>query len=109
MHKNWVIKRYDQSVTCLADDLQNLGTRSSMLFTPGVLSQTNKAYNKHSTRIMGKTQKKYLTRKLNLRTPVCKKNQIKRSNETQTAKKQNPFTNLDLSQVLQYQNLVQVV
>ena len=26
------------------------------------------------------------TRKFNLRTPVCKKNQIKRSNETQTAK-----------------------
>ena len=41
MHKNWVIKGCDQSVTCLADDLQNLETRSSTLRTPGVLSQTN--------------------------------------------------------------------
>ena len=42
MHKNWVIKGYDQSVTCLADDPQNLETRSSTLRTPGTLSQTNK-------------------------------------------------------------------
>ena len=33
---------YDQSVTCLADDPQNLETRSSTLHTPGTLSQTNK-------------------------------------------------------------------
>ena len=25
MHKNWVIKGYDQSVTCLADDRKTLG------------------------------------------------------------------------------------
>ena len=31
MHKNWVVKRYDQSVTCLADDPQNLETRNSTL------------------------------------------------------------------------------
>ena len=42
MHKNLVIKGYDQSVTCLADDQQNLETRSSTLRTPGTLSQTNK-------------------------------------------------------------------
>ena len=42
MHKNWMIKGYDQSVTYLADDLRNLGTRSSTLRTPGTLSQTNK-------------------------------------------------------------------
>ena len=41
MHKNWVIMGYDQSVTCLADGLRNLGTHSSTLRTPGVLSQTN--------------------------------------------------------------------
>ena len=35
---------------------------------------------------MGKTQIRDLTRKFNLRTPVCKKNQLERSNETQTAK-----------------------
>ena len=40
MNKNLVIKGYDQSVTCLADDLQILKTCSSMLRTLGVLSQT---------------------------------------------------------------------
>ena len=50
MHKNWVIKGYDQSVTCLADNLKTLVTRSSTLRTPGTLSQTNKeAYNKYSS------------------------------------------------------------
>ena len=86
MHKNWVINGYDQSVTCLAEDPQNLGTRSSTLHTPGILSQTNNNIHKHSTRSMGKTQIRDLTKKFNLRTPVCKKNQIKQSNETQTAK-----------------------
>ena len=85
-YKNWVWKVYDQSVTCLADDPQNLETRSSTLRTPGFLSQTNYNIHKHSTRSMGKTQIRDLTRKFNLRSPVCKKNQIKRSNETQTMK-----------------------
>ena len=44
MHKNWVIKGYDQCVTCLADDLQILETRSSTLHTPGILSQQTIAY-----------------------------------------------------------------
>ena len=35
-------RRYDQSVTCLADDPGNLATRSSKRRTPGTLSQTNK-------------------------------------------------------------------
>ena len=48
MHKNWVIKGYDQSVTCLADDPQNLGTRSSTLRTPGILSQKNNSIRKQS-------------------------------------------------------------
>ena len=87
MHKNWVIKGYDQSVTCLADGPQNLGIRSSTLHTPGVLSQSKNSIHKQSskgTRV--KLKQEDLTRNLNLRTPVCKKNQIKRSNETQTAK-----------------------
>ena len=50
MHKNWVIKGYDQSVTCLADDPQNLETRSSTLRTPGVLSQTNNSIHKQSSK-----------------------------------------------------------
>ena len=92
MHKNWVIKGYDQSVTCLVDDPQNLETRCSTLRTPGTLSQTN---NKHSTRGTGKTQLRDLTRKFNLRTPVCKKNQIKQSNKLKRRKKQTLLTNLD--------------
>ena len=50
MHKNWVIKGYDQSVTCLADDPQNLGIRSSMLRTPGGLSQTNYSIHNQSSK-----------------------------------------------------------
>ena len=50
MHKNWAVKGYDQSVTCLADDLQNLETRSSTLRTPGVLSQTNNNIQKKSSK-----------------------------------------------------------
>ena len=50
MQKNWVIKGYDQSVTCLADDPQNLVTRSSTLRTPGILSQTNNSIHKHSSK-----------------------------------------------------------
>ena len=43
-------RRYDQSVTCLADDPQNLEIRSNRRRTPGILSQTNKqAYNKYSS------------------------------------------------------------
>ena len=50
MHKNWVIMGYDQSVTCLADDPRILETRSSMLRTPGVLSQTNNSIHKKSSK-----------------------------------------------------------
>ena len=49
MHKNWVIKGYDQCVTCLADDLQNLVTRSSTLRTPEILSQTNNSIHKQTS------------------------------------------------------------
>ena len=35
-------EKYDQSVTCLADDPQNLAIRSNKRHTPGTLSQTNK-------------------------------------------------------------------
>jgi hypothetical protein len=48
MHKNWVMKKYDQCVTCLADDPQILETRSSTLRTPGTLSQTNNSIHKQS-------------------------------------------------------------
>ena len=82
-----MIKGYDQSVTCLADDPQNLGIRSSTLRTPGVLSQTNNSIHKQSSKETWVNLKQEdITIKFNLRTPVCEKNQIKRSNETQTAK-----------------------
>ena len=43
-------RRYEQSVTCLADDPGNLAIRSNMRRTPDTLSQTNKqAYNKYSS------------------------------------------------------------
>ena len=49
MHKNWVLKGYDQSDTCLVDDLQTLETLSSMLRTPEILSQTKNSIHKHSS------------------------------------------------------------
>ena len=50
MHKNWVIKGYDQSVTCLADDPRNLETPNNTLRTPGILSQTNTSIHKQSSK-----------------------------------------------------------
>ena len=50
MHKNWVIKGYDQSVTCLADDLKTLVTRSSTLRTQGILAQIENSIHKHSSK-----------------------------------------------------------
>ena len=81
-----MIKGYDQSVTCLADDPQNLETRSSTLRTPDTLSQTNKHTISTQLEAWVKLQIRDLTRNFNLRTLVSKKNQIKQSNETQTAK-----------------------
>ena len=50
MLENRVIERYDQSVTCLADDLKTLVTRSSTLRTPEILSQTNNSIHKQSSK-----------------------------------------------------------
>ena len=49
MHKNWVIKGYDQRVTSLADDPQNLETRSSALRTSEILLQTKNNIHKQSS------------------------------------------------------------
>ena len=49
MHKNWVIKGYDQSVTCLAGDWKTLEIRSSKLHTPEILSQTNNSIHKQTS------------------------------------------------------------
>ena len=50
MHKNWVIKGYDQSVTGLADDPRNLETPNNTLRTPRILSQTNNSIRKKSSK-----------------------------------------------------------
>ena len=79
MHKNGVIKGYDQSVTCLADDPQNLETRSSTLHTPGILSQTNNNIHKHSTKCTGKTQIRRSNQKVQLKNSGLQKE----SNQTE--------------------------
>ena len=42
------MEEYDQSVTCLADDLQTLEILSNKLRTPGNLAQTNSSIHKQS-------------------------------------------------------------
>ena len=77
MHKNWVIKGYDQSVTCLADDLKTLMTRSSTLRTPETLSQTNNSIHKHSNiRCKVKTQNKRSKLKVQLKSFNLQKESI---------------------------------
>ena len=94
------MERYDQSVTCLADDPRNLETRSNKRRTPGTLSQTNKQT--ISTHLMHKqNSNKDLTRNFNLRTPVCKRIKSNEATKVKQRKKQASFTNLDLSQILQ--------
>ena len=58
MHKNWVIKGYDQSVTCLADDPRNLETPNNTLRTPGILSQTNNSIHKQQAKMHGENSNK---------------------------------------------------
>ena len=95
MHKNWVLKRYDQSVTCLADDWKTLEIRSSKPRTPETLSWTNNSIHKHSTiRCKGKTKRTDLNRKFKWRASICKKNQSNRTYETQTTIKTSSRTNL---------------
>src|SRR3990170_40149 len=79
MHKNWVIRKYDQCVTCLADDLQILETRSSTLRTPGILSQTNNSIHKHSTRSTDKTRIRRSNQKVQLKNSGLQKE----SNQTE--------------------------
>ena len=79
MHKKWVIKGYDQSVTCLVDDPQNLETRSRTLRTPGVLSQTNNSMHKYSTKFIVKTQLRRSNQKVQLKNSGLQKE----SNQTE--------------------------
>ena len=72
-------RRYDQSVTCLADDPQNLAIRSSKRRTPGTLLQTNSNIHKHSTRRTGKTQIRRSNQKVQLKNSDLQKE----SNQTE--------------------------
>ena len=94
MHKNWVIKGYDQSVTCLVDDQKTLVTRSSTLRTPETLSQTNNSIHKQAIDARVKFKRKDPNRNYNRRASICKKNQSNRSYETQTAVKRSSNSNL---------------
>ena len=74
-------KRYDQSVTCLADDPWNLETRRSTLRTPGI---ANKQYiHKQSSKgAWNKTQNKRSNQKFQLKNSGLQKesNQTKQQN-----------------------------
>ena len=95
MHKNWIIKGYDQSVTCLADDRKTLVIRSSKPRTPETLPWTNNSIHKHSIiRCKGKTKRKDLNWKFKWIASICKKNQSNRSYETQTTIKRSSNSNL---------------
>ena len=68
MHKNWVIKGYDQSVTCLSDDPRYLETPNITLRTPGILSQTNNSIHKQSSKEnTGKSQIRGSNQKVQLK------------------------------------------
>ena len=79
MHKNQVIKGYDQSITCFADDPQNLETHSSTLRTSGILPQSNNSIHKHSTKCTGKTQIRRSNQKVQLKNSSLQKE----SNQTE--------------------------
>ena len=109
MHKSWVIKGYDQSVTCLADDLQTLETRSSTLRTSGSLSQTNDSIHKHSSnRCKGKSQERRSKSKVQEKSFDLQKetlnSELRNSNYDQ---KKFEFKSA-CNQILNYQNHVQV-
>ena len=57
MHKNWVWKEYDQCVTCLADDPQNLVTRSSTPHTPEFYRKQTIAYISTQEKMQGENFK----------------------------------------------------
>ena len=49
MRKNWVIKGYDQSAFCLADDLQKPRDSKSQAAHSGYSIADKQVYNKHSS------------------------------------------------------------
>ena len=82
MHKNCVIKGYDQSVTCLADDPRNLEIRSNKRHTSGILSQTNKHTISNQARCTSKTHIRRSNQKVQLKNSGLQKE----SNQTKQRK-----------------------
>ena len=109
VHKNWVIKAYDQSVTCLADDLKTLVTRSSTLRTPETLSQTNNSIHKHSNnRCKGKTQEKRSKSKVQEKSFDLQKESIESELRNWNYGQKNFKDKSAWNQILNCQNHVQV-
>ena len=110
MHKIWVIKGYDQSVTCLADDLKTLVTRSSTLRTPKTLSSTNNSIHKQSSiRCKGKTQGKRSKLKVQLKSFDLQKESIKTELRNSNYDQKKFEIKSAWNQILNFQNHIQVV
>ena len=91
MHKNWVVEKYGQSVTCLADHPRNLEIRSNKRRTPGDLTQTN---NKHtiSTHLMhGEISNKRSNQIVQLKNPGCKRIESNKASKVKRRKKTTRF------------------
>ena len=89
------MKEYDQCVTCLPDDLQNLVTRSSTLRTPGILSQKTIAYISNQAGYTGKTQIRRSNQKVQLKNSNLQKESNQTEQRNSNYKKQDLITNLD--------------
>ena len=109
MHKKQGNKGYDQSVTCLADDLKTLVIRSSKPRTPETLSWTNNSIHNHSSkRCKGKT-KKISKLKVQVKSFDLQKESIE-SELWNTNYDQKKFKfKSSWNQILNFQNHVQVV
>ena len=110
MHKNLVIKGYDQSVTCLADDSQNLETRSSTLHSPGILSQANNSIHKQSSKdAQTKLQKKRSNQKVQLKNSGLQKESTRKKQRNSNCKRNElRFTSCPKVKFYSSQNFVQV-
>ena len=86
MRKNWMVKGYDQSVTCLADDPRNLETPNNTLRTPGILSQANYNIHKYQATMHKQNSNKISNQKVQLKNSGWQKESNRRSNENQPAK-----------------------
>ena len=110
MHQNWVIKGYDQSVTCLADDRKTLDIRSSKPRTPETLAWTNNSIHKHSSIICkGKTQNKRSEHKFQEKSFDLQKESIESELRNSNYDQKKFEFKSAWNQILNFQNHIQVV